>query len=320
MAILQRIADSRISNKSSHSDHHLQDGQALRGREEAVPDSTPGAPVPTPREWASENPKNLVQSVAKAFAVLHAFGQEQPELTVAEVAARAGLDRGTAFRLIHTLAGLGYLRPVPDGRRFRLALKCLELGYSVLTAGDLPGHATPLLRELVPGVADAGSLGVLEKGEVIYLARVEAGLERHGLVRRPGTRIGAYATALGQAILAWLPRAEQVAQLESVERVKLSERTLTDLDALLARLEEVRARGYAVSDGENAYGLRTVAAPVLDARGTPLAGVSLTAGGGRFSTEEFVALAAPRARHLAAALSEGVRLSLGAIGLPRRTR
>jgi IclR family pca regulon transcriptional regulator len=266
---------------------------------------------------ASENPKNQVQSVAKAFAVLKAFGPDRPELTVAEVSARAGLDRGTAFRLIHTLVSLGYLRPVPDGgRRFRLTLKCLELGYSALSAGDLPGHATPLLRELVPGVADAGSLGVLDKGEVIYLARVDAGLERHGVVRRPGSRIGAYATALGQAVMAWLPREEQVAHLESVRRVKLSERTLTDLDALLARLVEVRARGYAVSDGENAYGLVTVAAPVFDLRGVPCAGVSLTVGGGRLSVAEFTAAAAPQARRLAAELGEGMRLSLGAIGVP----
>ena len=265
---------------------------------------------------ASDNPKNQVQSVAKAFAVLRAFGPDLPELTVAEVAARAGLDRGTAFRLIHTLVGLGYLRAVPDNRRFRLTLKCLELGHSVLAAGDLPGHAEPLLRELVPGVADAGSLGVLDRGEVIYLARVESGMDRHGVVRRPGSRIGAYATALGQAIMAWLPRQEQIAQLESVERVKLSERTVTDLEALLARLREVRARGYAVSDGENAYGLVTVAAPVLDPRGAPCAGVSLTVGGGRMSGTEFTALAAPQAQRLAAELSEGMRLSLGAIGVP----
>ena len=267
-------------------------------------------------QTTSDNPKNQVQSVAKAFAVLKAFSPGLPELTAAEVAARAGLDRGTAFRLIHTLVGLGYVRAVPDNRRFRLTLKCLELGFSALAAGDLPAHAEPLLRELVPGVADAGSLGVLDRGEVIYLARVDAGLERHGVVRRSGSRIGAYATALGQAILAWLPQQEQVAHLESVARVKLSERTLTGLDALLARLAEVRARGYAVSDGENAYGLVTVAAPVLDRRGAPSAGVSLTVGGGRMSGAEFAVLAAPHARRLAAELGEGMRLSLGAIGIP----
>jgi IclR family transcriptional regulator, pca regulon regulatory protein len=287
-----------------------------------VNDLAGGRPAAAKRqEQTSDNPKNQVQSVAKAFAVLKAFSPGLPELTAAEVAARAGLDRGTAFRLIHTLVGLGYLRAVPDGgRRFRLTLKCLELGHSVLAAGHLPGHAEPLLRELVPAVADAGSLGVLDRGEVIYLARVDAGLERHGVVRRPGSRIGAYATALGQAILAWLPRQEQGAHLESVARVKLAERTLTDMDALLARLAEVRARGYAVSDGENAYGLVTVAAPVLDPRGAPCAGVSLTVGGGRMSGAEFAALAAPQAQRLAAELSDGMRLSLGAIAVPGARR
>ena len=155
---------------------------------------------------------------------------------------------------------------------------------------------------------------------MIYLARVDRDLARHGVVRRPGTRIGAYATALGQASMAWLPPQKQVVHLESVARVKLAERTLTDLDALLARLAEVRARGYAISDGENAYGLVTVAAPVFDARGAPCAGVILTVGSSRMSSAEFTALAAPQAQRLAAELSEGMRLSLGAIGVPGAQR
>lgn len=266
------------------------------------------------------NPKNQVQSVAKVFAVLKAFGPGAAELTTADVAARAGLDRGTAFRLIHTLADLGYLRGVPGSRRWRLTLRCLELGFAALSAGDLPAHATPLLREVVPDVADAASLGTLEQGEVVYLARVEAGLELHGVVRRPGTRIGAYATALGQAILAWLPPHEQVAHLEAVDRVMLSERTLTGLDALLERLRAVRAQGFAVSDGENAYGLRTVAAPVLDAAGRPVAGISLTISAARQPVEEFVRGAAPAAIRIAGELAQGLRLSLGAIGMPQTAR
>jgi IclR family pca regulon transcriptional regulator len=263
------------------------------------------------------NPKNLVHSAAKVFAVLRAFGPDLPELTVTEVAARAGLDRGTAFRLIHTLIALGYLRAVPGTRRFRLTLRCLEIGFAALSANDLPGHAEPLLRELVPQVADAGSLGVIEQGEVIYLQRVQHGLDRSGVVRRPGTRVGAYATALGHSILAFLPRDRQVEHLESVERVMLSDRTVTDLDTLLARLEVVRARGYAISDGENAYGLRTVAAPVLGTDGMPLAGVSLTIQAGRQTIDSFVQTALPHLRRLTDELTEGVRLSLGAIGVRR---
>lgn len=277
--------------------------------------SARAALLPLEASRPGDNPKNQVQSVAKVFAVLRAFGQGRPEATVAEIAARAGLDRGTAFRLVHTLEGLGYLRPVPESRRFRLTLKCLELGFSTLCADDLPAHAMPLLQELVPEVADAASLGVLERGEVVYLARAERGLTQHGLVRRPGTRLGAYATALGQAILAFLPRHRQLEHLAAIERVKLSERTLTGVDELLARLDAVRESGLAVSDGENAYGLRTVAAPVLDAAGAPLAAVSLTVSAARLPIGEFVALAAPPARRVAAELAEGVRLSLGAIGV-----
>ncbi len=275
--------------------------------------------APGREDRLADNPKNQVQSVAKAFAVLRAFAPDRAELTMAEVAARAGLDRGTAYRLVHTLLGLGYLRP-GEGRRFRLALKCLELGHAALSADDLAGHAAPLLRDLVPAIADAGSLGVLEQGEVVYLARVEAGLDRHGVQRRPGTRIGAYATALGQAILAWLPEDQQVAQLQSLPRVMLSERTVTGLDPLLARLRQVRGQGYALSDGENAYGLCTVAAPVLGADGSPLAGVSLTIAGGRLPAAAFAALAAPCVCRVAAELAEAVRLSRGAIGLPEPRR
>ncbi|MDR3473765.1 MAG: IclR family transcriptional regulator [Devosia sp.] len=263
----------------------------------------------------AENAKNLVQSAAKAFAVLRAFDATLPELTTSEVASRAGLDRGTAFRLIHTLVSLGYLRPVPGSKRFRLTLKCLELGYLALSSQQLRIHAAPLLRECVPAVADAGSLGTLDGADVVYLERVHSGLLRQDLDRRPGRRIRAYGAALGHVQLAFLPEAEQVAILESAERVKLSERTLTDLDALLARLRAVRAQGYAVSDGENAYGLRTIAAPVLDDAGAPVAGVSLTIDANRAPFDAFVAAARPEVLRLAQALTAAVRLSAGAIGV-----
>jgi IclR family pca regulon transcriptional regulator len=241
-------------------------------------------------------------------------------LTLTEIATRAGLDRGTTFRLVHTLVSLGYVRSVPGARRFRLGLNCLELGFSALAGRDLPAHAAPLLREVVPDIADAGSLGVLERGEVIYLERVQAGLDRHGLDRRPGSRTGAYAAALGHAILAYLPREAQIEHLESTERVKLSERTLVDLDALLERLDDVRTRGFAVSDGENAYGLRTVAAPIFDVGGEPLAGLSLTVRADRISLDDFLASALPQVKRLTGELTDSVRLSLGAIGVSGRPR
>jgi IclR family pca regulon transcriptional regulator len=261
----------------------------------------------------SADPRNFVQSAAKVFAVLRAFDSNAPELTITEVAGRAGLDRGTAFRLIHTLRELGYLVAVPGSRRFRLALKCLELGYIALARGDLKTHARPLLKPLVPDIADAASLGMLDGPDVVYVERVQGDLARGDMDRRIGSRTGAYASALGHAILAYLPREEQIAVLHASERVKLSERTLVDLDALLERLAVVRERGYAVADRENAYGLRTVAAPVLDPEHTPVASVSLTVRAERLDLDTFLTAAVPETIRVSNELSRAIRLSFGAI-------
>ena len=257
------------------------------------------APEATPK-----NPKNYVASVGKAFAVLKSFTSEHFELTLSEVAARADLDRGTAFRLIQTLIELGYLQAVPQSRRFRLGLACLDLGYTVLSHGSLRTIVEPLLRDLVPDAGDAASLGILDGGDVIYLARVGAGLDRHKMDRRPGTRIPAYSAALGHAMLAHLARNEQIERLESRPRVKLSERTLTDLDALLARLDQVKKKGHAVSDGENAYGLRTLAMPILDAQGFVIAGLSVTVDAMRMDMPTFRDQALPKLMRLTSTVQE----------------
>ena len=105
--------------------------------------------------------------------------------------------------------------------------------------------------------------------------------------------------------------------LESSNRVRTSERTLVGIDEIMERLALVRRLGYAVSDGENAYGLRTVAAVVNDANGAPMAGVSLTIHQERMPMDAFVKQAAPVARRIAEDLTRALKLSFGAISIQR---
>lgn len=260
----------------------------------------------------SDSSKSVVQSAAKVFAVLRAFDATEPEMTQSEIAARAGLDRGTAFRLIHTLVALGYIAAVPNTRRFRLTLRCLDLGYTALAQGGLRGQAAPLLRELVPDHADAASLGVLEGADVVYVERAQGASAQRALDRRVADRTGAYATALGHAILAWMPPEEARAVLESGERVRLSERTLIDVPALMERLAQVRATGHAWSDGENAFGLRTLAAPVFGTDGRPVAGISMTVRSDRMAMADFSSAAVPVLLRIANELTRSMRLTQGA--------
>ena len=230
--------------------------------------------------------KNVVQSLAKGFRVLQAFTSEEPELVLADVARRAKLDNATTFRLLTTLVMLGYVTKVNDSRRFRLTLRCLDLGFNAIAHSDLRQLARPILRTLVGTVNEAASIGVLDGTEVVYVERVHAGLARLGVDVRIGNRVPVHSTAIGQVLLAFQPRQTQIQILKAAPRIKLTERTVTDVNALLKRFETVRRRGYAVSNQENVAGLCVLAAPVKDVDDMPVAAISVAAPTMRVSASE----------------------------------
>jgi IclR family pca regulon transcriptional regulator len=238
------------------------------------------------------DPKNTVQSLAKGFRVLHAFTAEEPELKLAEVARRAGLDNGTAFRLLETLVKLGYLERFPDTKQYRLTLKPLELGFNAIARMDLRTIAQPELRALVGSVREAASIGILDRDEVVYIERYQEGQVRLGVDIRVGSRVPAYCTAIGHSILAFLPRAEARRILGLSRRVKVDEHTPVTLDEIEDQLEEVRRTGYAVSDSTYIAGLRVLSAPILGTDGHATAALSVAAPSPRMSLKEFVALTA----------------------------
>jgi IclR family pca regulon transcriptional regulator len=238
------------------------------------------------------NPKNTVQSLAKGFRVLQAFTAEEPELKLSEVARRAGLDNGTAFRLLETLVMLGYLERFPETKQYRLTLKPLELGFNAIARMDLRTIAQPELRALVGAVREAASIGILDRDEVVYIDRYQEGQARLGVDIRVGSRLPAYCTAIGHSILAFLPRAETRRILGLSRRVRVNEQTPVTLEEIEEKLGEVRATGYAISDSEYIAGLRVLAAPILGADGCAIAALSVAAPSPRMPLKEFVALTA----------------------------
>jgi IclR family pca regulon transcriptional regulator len=252
-----------------------------------------------------------VASLAKGFRILEAFTAQQPELTLAEAARKAGVDNATAFRFLNTLVQTGYVERVPHARLFRLTTKVLDLGFNAIAHSDLRTQARPILRSLVGEINEAASVGVLDGASVLYIERMQAGLARLGVDTRIGSRVPAYATAIGHAVLAWLPRASQIAILESQPRPQLTPTTQTKLDALLARLVDVKRRGYAVSNQETVTGLYVLAAPILDSDGAPLAAISVAAPAIQTSLKDFEAAGAAPIVQAARTLSRALQASGG---------
>lgn len=265
----------------------------------------------TTETQGTDQSKNTVRSLAKGFKVLEAFTAQEPELTIAEVARKAGMDNATAFRFLNTLADIGYVERVPDSRKFRLGLKVLDLGFNAIARSDLRTRARPILRGLTGEINEAASIGVLDGADILYVERMQAGLVRLGVDIRIGSRIPVYSSAIGHAILAWLPRAGQIEILQSQTRKKLTDTTPTDLDDILERLVQVRARGYAISDQETVSGLYVLAAPVFDSDKMPVAGLSVAAPSFNATLAQFEAASAAPVIRAAALLSQALQPSGG---------
>ncbi len=248
---------------------------------------------------------DFVQSLARGLAVIRAFDAEHPELTLSEVARRADITRAAAGRFLRTLERLGYVRA--DERRFALTPRVLELGFSYLSSLSLPEIVQPHLEKLSRDVDESVSAAVLDGSDIVYIARVPT--RRIMSVRITiGTRFPAYATSMGRVLLAGMPDAALDALLPASGLPPLTERTMTDPDALRREIEHVREQGWALVDGELEPGLRSVAAPVRDRRGDIVAAVNVSTSSTRDTVDHVVSEYLPRLRETCRAIDAELRL------------
>ncbi len=241
-----------------------------------------------------------VQSFERGLAVIRSFGAEAPSQTLADVARATQLSRATARRLIHTLEAEGYVRR--DGSIFELTPRVLELGYAFLSSHALPDLARPHLMALSDEVRESTSVAVLDGSAIVYVARVQANRVMQVSIG-VGTRFEAYRTSLGRAILAWLDPARVAEVWEASDRGHPTEHTVTDLDDLQERLDEVRRQGYALVDQELEVGVRSVAAPIRDADGAPVAAVNVSTHASRTTKADIRRAVVPALLRTAEAIS-----------------
>ena len=283
-------------------------GKAPAARQRPLPRARKTAETGRPTE-TTEDPRNLVNSLSKGLRVLEAFSAERTEMTLSEVARAAGIDPGTAFRMLNTLVMLGYVARVPDSKRFRLTMKVVDLGLHAIGRSDLRELARPILRSLVGEISEAASLGVMDGADVLYVERVRAGLTRLGVDIRIGTLIPAATGIIGHAILAYLPPRDRERILATPpRRGDAALHALTGVE-LERTLEIVRQRGYALHDSLFGNGLRVLAVPVLDTDGYPVASISVAAPVVRMSIDEFRARALAPVQNAAKEVARAVQAS-----------
>jgi IclR family pca regulon transcriptional regulator len=223
---------------------------------------------------------DFVQSLERGLAVIKAFGPDDPELTLSDVARRTELTRAAARRFLLTLVDLGYVRS--DGKHFALTPRVLELGYAYLSSLSLPEIAEPHLERLAAQVRESSSVSVLDGDEIVYVGRVPTSRIMRVAIN-VGTRFPAYATSMGRVLLAALPDLDDY--LARADIRPLTPRAIDSPEALRAELQKIRREGWALVDQELEEGLRSIAAPIHDADQRVVAAVNVSAHASRASKD-----------------------------------
>ena len=246
------------------------------------------------------------QSLERGLAVLSAFRSGRPLLGVSELGREVGLSRSTTHRYVATLATLGYLQQDVATRKYRLGPRVLDLGFSAIHSMELREISAPHLQQLSDETGFTVNMGVLDGTDVVYVERcrsLRVGQRAIDLNLHVGSRLPAYCTSMGKILLAYLPAHTRDALLDQMELRQRGPNTLTARRALVAELERVRRDGLAINNEELAYGLRSIAAPVLSQSGETAAAINLAVHSSMVSMDELVERLSGPLRRTAAEIS-----------------
>jgi IclR family transcriptional regulator, pca regulon regulatory protein len=228
---------------------------------------------------------NFMASLARGLAVIRAFTQQRRHLTIAQLSQRTGIPRAAVRRCLYTLARLGYVAS-DDSRAYALRPRILALGHAYLSSTPLANAVQPLLDQITSDLHESSSMAVLEGDDILYIARSSTTTRVMSIDLGIGSRLPAYCTSMGRVLLAGLPDAELQAYLSRVKLARLTGRTVATPPELISVLKAVRRDGYSLVDQELEIGLRSIAVPVNDREGRPVAAINIGTQSSRVSVAE----------------------------------
>lgn len=236
----------------------------------------------------TREPGGAVRTLDRGLALLEALGKAE-ELTLTEVAERAGLAPSTALRLLETLHLRGFVTWEGDSGRYGVGLRVFELGMRFLARGGLPEAAHGVMHNLVDKLGETVNLAILDGNDAVYVYQAE-GKQRVRMFTQIGARAPLHASGVGKVLLAW-GDPETVERFLGVRLEAYTEHTLTARDGILAELARIRERGYGLDLEEFELGVRCVAVPIKGGAGQVVAGLSISAPLSRMSDERLEEIA-----------------------------
>jgi DNA-binding IclR family transcriptional regulator len=240
-------------------------------------------------------------ALEKSLAVLEAATRSDQAISLAELSAQLGLPRQTVHRVLAQLTEAGLLKRSPERERYAVGPRLSQLAVDTLVSSNRDTIVRANLQALVSDINETCNIGILDGLDFIYLERIESDwpLRVH---LQAGSRVPAYCTSGGKALLAHMPDRPRKRLLKSRPLKAHTATTMVDPGNLERQLAEARVSGYTVNDEEYTPGIVGIAVPVFSGAGRAVAALACHAPSARVSVEDLKAHV-PKLKDAAARLS-----------------
>jgi DNA-binding IclR family transcriptional regulator len=228
--------------------------------------------------------KSLIQSLDRGLQLLEIISQSREPMGLPELSEMLKVDRSTVHRLLGTLQKRNFVIQDPVSKRYSMGLQVIELSRRALDGINFRAVAKPYLKRLSNETGESTNLFIHTNNHAVCID-FEASTSPLAVSNDTGVVYIIHATAGGKILLAFMPEALRLKVLSKGTLNAYTPRTLTDINALLAHLQQVRAQGYAVDDEERYVGVRCIAAPIFDHNSKNIAGISVSGPASRMTLD-----------------------------------
>lgn len=219
--------------------------------------------------------EKYVQTLERSLDILEVLAHTEEPLGVTEIGNRISLHKSTVHRILQTLCYRGYVEKEKDNERYKLGIKIVELGIRFFNDLEIRKVAGPVLEDLAKALDEVVHLVLHDDGEVVYIDKRESS---HVVSMRSkvGRRAPMHCTAVGKALLSTMTNEEVIRILETKGMPGFTPYTITEPEALIKNLDEIRESKISVEHEENEIGIICLGTPVFDYSGRAIGAISIS--------------------------------------------
>lgn len=248
-----------------------------------------------------ESPGTTVQALDRGLTLMSVLSK-QGAATLTDLALRTGMPPSSAYRLLVTMQKHEFAEFDDATQEWMIGVGAFQVGTSFVQRTSLIEVGRSFMHRLMEDTGETANLAIGDRGDVVFIGQVETQNPIRAFFL-PGTRSPMHASGIGKALLAELPQQDLENLLEKKGLTEFTPKTLVSPAVLFADLDVTRQRGWSLDDEERYSGMRCVAAPIYNAFGEAIAGISVSGPTVRFP-DHIVSEIGPKVRRAAAAITE----------------